>query len=208
MIPLLLALALAAAPDSNPRIHQFSALALDPTGAKVASVETSEVIGAVKDFHGVVVIRSVKDGAVLERIDPCTDCKYAGLAWSPTGEALAFVASDVKTHTASVKVAVGGAVHDVANIKGHVQTPRWSPGGERIAFLAVVGAHKEIGATQPGKAAVGEIGADTDEQRIMIALTKGWRKGRRGLPWRHLDLRIRLDPGRRGLRGHRRQGRW
>ena len=53
----LFALALAAAPakaapEPGPRIHQFSALALDPSGEKVASVETREVIGAVKVFHG------------------------------------------------------------------------------------------------------------------------------------------------------------
>ncbi len=165
------ALALQTAPATP--VHTYQGLVISPQGDKVASIDGVEAQPGHPAPHAAIVVRSVRTGAVVERIDPCAPCRYSGLAWSPSGEALAFVAADAKAGTAVVKVSAKGGAHDVATVKGLAQTPRWSPGGDRIAFLAVVGAHKSVGATQPGKALVGEIGSVVDEQRIMLALANG-----------------------------------
>jgi dipeptidyl aminopeptidase/acylaminoacyl peptidase len=150
-------------------MHAYAGLVITPQGDKVASVDGVESEG--RPSHAVVVVRSVKSGEVLQRIDPCPACRYAGLTWSPDGQSLAFVAS--RTGEALIEVVSKGATHEVTTVKGLAQTPRWSPGGDRLAFLAVVGAHKEVGATQAGVAQVGEIGSVVDEQRIHIVPAAG-----------------------------------
>ena len=162
------AAAFAAQAPAPAGLHQYQDVVISPQGDRVASVDAVEGAPGERPAHPAIVIRSVKTGEVLERIDPCQTCRYAGLAWSPNGEALAFVAADGKAGTAVIAVSAKGAVRTVTTVKGLAETPRWSPGGERIAYLAVVGAHKQVGATQAGVALVGEIGSVVDEQRITI----------------------------------------
>ncbi len=158
------------------QMHQYQGLALDPKGERIATVESSEALETSKDAHGAIIIRKASDGAVIARFDPCPSCKYAGLSWSPTGDALAFVASDHKAGTAELAVAQMGAVRTVRTVvklSGVAETPRWSPDGATIALLAIPGAHKEVGATQAGAAQVGEIGSIIDEKRIALVAAKG-----------------------------------
>lgn len=172
---LLAAAAVAAAPAV---IHTYSSVAISPAGDRVASIDGLQTAaGSDQRQHAEIVIRSATDGAVIARLDPCKTCRYAGLSWSPDGVQLAFVATDRKAGTAAIDVAATTgpvrATRTVTAVKGLAETPRWSPTGDRIAFLAVVGAHKEVGATQAGVAQVGEIGSVVDEQRIFIAPAAG-----------------------------------
>jgi dipeptidyl aminopeptidase/acylaminoacyl peptidase len=167
------AAALAAQAPAHSDLHQYRDLVISPQGDRVASVDGVEPPEGEHPAHALIVVRSVKTGAVLQRIDPCRVCSYAGLTWSPDGEALAFIAADDKSGTADVDVSARGAVRAVAAVRGLAETPRWSPGGDRIAYLAVVGAHKQVGATQAGVAQVGEIGSVVDEQRITIVPAAG-----------------------------------
>ena len=153
---------------------QYKALALSPDGSRVVSVDNLEdTDSAVPETHAAVVVRDARTGTVVTRLDPCPACSYAGSAWSPDGRRLAFVASDSGAGTAALIVAEGGAVRTVATVKGVAQTPRWSPDGRTIALLAVVGAHKAIGAVEAGRAQVGEIGEADDEQRIALVDAAG-----------------------------------
>ena len=153
-------------------VRQYQGVALSPAGDRIADVESVETADQTAPPHGTVVIHSA-GGAILAKYDPCADCRYAGLSFSPGGAAIAFVASNPKTSTATLQVIEGGKLSTVATLKGLMQTPRWSPDGQTIAVLAVVGAHKEVGATQAGKPLTGEIGADEDEQRIGIVPALG-----------------------------------
>ena len=160
------ALAMAAAPAT---LVQYKALALSPDGGRVASVDSLAAADtAVPDTHASVVVRDAASGTVVARYDPCATCGYAGSAWSPDGQRLAFVATDAKAGTADLIVATGTATRRVAVIHGVAETPRWSPDGKHLALLAVVGAHKAIGAVEAGRAQVGEIGEADDEQRIAV----------------------------------------
>lgn len=175
---LLAAVAIAAAPVPGSGVHTYQGVVISPQGDRVASVDGFQPFsGGDERQHAEIVIRSAKDGAVIARLDPCKTCRYAGLAWSPDGAELAFVATDRKAGTAAIDVAAtSGAARmtrTLTTVKGLAETPRWSPTGDRVAFLGVVGAHKEVGATQAGVAQVGEIGSVVDEQRIFISPAAG-----------------------------------
>ena len=192
------ATALAGAP-ATPAVHGYSGLTLSPAGDRVAAVEEAEPAArppaarnAAADAprasgdqpptaddrardrpHGVVTIRSARDGRVLQRLDPCTACGYAGLTFSPDGRELAFIASDTHKGTATLEAAQGAAVRTVAVVDGAAETPRWSPDGRMLAVLATPGARKAAGATQAGVPQVGEIGVSSDEQRLAVVPAAG-----------------------------------
>ena len=197
LIAAALATSMLAAPA--PRAHQFQAVALTPAGDRIATVELVEPAAqAAPDRHaganpphrsgqqapeaddkpadrphGVITLRSAQDGRVLQRLDPCPACGYAGLTFSPDGQGLAFVASDAEAGTAVLEVARGAKVRAVATVKGSASTPRWSPDGRTLALLATPGARKAAGATQAGVPQVGEIGVVSDEQRLGVVPAAG-----------------------------------
>jgi dipeptidyl aminopeptidase/acylaminoacyl peptidase len=177
MSALMMALALAASQTSTggppAQVHDYRDVLISPDGARIAAIETDDPFASEADPHPVVVIRNRTDGAIVATYDPCKSCFYAGLAWSPDGQALAFVSSNRKARTASLEVARGGAVASLLDFGGLVETPRWSPDGQTLAVLATDRPRKISGATQAGAPIVGEIGGATDEARIAILPAAG-----------------------------------
>jgi dipeptidyl aminopeptidase/acylaminoacyl peptidase len=166
-------LGLGAALGAEPAgVRQYQGVAIAPKGDRIASIDSTETADQTTLPHGKVVVRSA-DGAILATFDPCADCRYGGLSFSPDGAELAFVSTNRKTGSAEVDVVRDGKIRTLASVKGLAETPRWSPDGAFLAVLAVVGAHKEVGATQAGKPLTGEIGSDEDEQRIGVVPASG-----------------------------------
>lgn len=161
---------LISAPALAAPMHQFSDLALSPDGARTATVESDDPGGQAQEPHGVVTVRDAA-GKIIAHYDPCAQCRYSGLAWSPKGDALVFLAADDKAHQTFLFRA--GAAKPLTAIKGIANTPRFSPDGTRIAILATLGARKKTGAVEAAAAQVGEIGASNDEQRIAILPAAG-----------------------------------
>jgi dipeptidyl aminopeptidase/acylaminoacyl peptidase len=161
--------ALAAEPEG---MRQYRGVALSPAGDRIADMEVVEKAEQTVEPHGEIVLRSLA-GAVLAKYDTCADCRYSGMTFSPKGDAVAFIASNHKTSTATLEVIENGKTRTVTSVTGLLESPRWSPDGKTIAVLAVVGAHKEVGATQAGKPLTGEIGSDLDEQRIGVVSAAG-----------------------------------
>ncbi|MGN6848429.1 MAG: prolyl oligopeptidase family serine peptidase [Sphingomicrobium sp.] len=151
-------------------LHQYSSLALSPSGDRIASIESDAVADSTSRPHGRIVIRSALSGRVLSTLDPCATCDYSGLTFGPDGR-LAFVERD--KGTARLMLAGAGAPATLATINGIAQEPRFSPDGRRIALLVTIGARKQAGATQAGIRQVGEIGEKNDEQRIAIVPITG-----------------------------------
>ena len=165
---LLLALALAATPTPPAQVHEYHEVVISPKGDLIAAIEIDDLFQSEAEPHPVVVVRARADGAILARYDPCAKCFYSGAAWSPDGQALAFVSSDRTAKSATLQVVRAGRAQVALDFAGLLETPRWSPDGATLAVLATDRPRKMTGATQAGAAIVGEIGGATDEQRIAI----------------------------------------
>jgi dipeptidyl aminopeptidase/acylaminoacyl peptidase len=181
----LIAMALACAPLPAvlcaPRsVQEYKALALSPDGRRLALVDPGP--DAEANGHGSVVIRDADDGRILERFEPC-QCGFSGLAWSPDGTELAFLAADEKSQAVRLEVAnmAAHSTHDthdkhdtherlatLATINGLASTPRWAPGGSQMALLVTLDAKKKAGALEAAAPQVGEIGSAPDEQRLAV----------------------------------------
>jgi dipeptidyl aminopeptidase/acylaminoacyl peptidase len=173
---LALALAAGAQAQAPAVMRTFADVAISPTGDRIASVETDEPLGpSTTRARGPVVVRQARTGEIVATYDPCPACRYSGLAWSPRGEALAFVAFDPDKGRASLDVLRDGQVQVLASVDGVAQTPRFSPDGSLIALMATPGAHKESGAVEAGAQQVGDIAALTmaDEKRIGVVPVAG-----------------------------------
>ncbi|MFL5294889.1 MAG: S9 family peptidase [Phenylobacterium sp.] len=175
MAGLVLALALAAQSAATPpaQVRLYHDVTLGPQGDRIASVEADDPLDSEREPHETVVVRSRTTGEVIGRFDPCAACFYSGLAWSPDGAALAFVASNRKARTASLVTVRDGKAATALDFAGLLATPRWSPDGKTLAVLATDRPRKLTGATQAGAAIVGEIGHETDEQRIAVLPATG-----------------------------------
>ncbi len=167
---LVLSTALAAADPIVLREHD--ALSLSPTGDRVVDVEALDPGNLPEEAHGAVVVRAA-DGKSIAQFDPCKTCKYSDTAWSPNGNAFAFIAADSAAGRTTLYVVEKDAAREVTDIAGVGNTVRWSADGSRIALLVTPGAHKKTGAVEAGAALVGEIGASEDEQRIAIIAASG-----------------------------------
>ena len=147
------------------RDHQ--ALAVSPAGDRVLNVETLDPGNLSEEAHGTVVLRDAH-GKILAQHDPCSSCKYGDTAWSPRGDAFAFVAADFKAGKTTIYVVANDALRDLITIEGTANTLRFAPDGTRLALLVTLGAHKKTGAIEAGAPMVGEIGVSEDEQRIAV----------------------------------------
>jgi dipeptidyl aminopeptidase/acylaminoacyl peptidase len=151
-------------------LHDYSSLALSPTGDRIAAVESDSEPNSSKMPDESVVIRNAHTGAVLATIDPCTGCRYSGLAFAPDGRLLAIVKDG--SHTRLI-LSTGRQTSTLAEFPGIAQHPLFSPDGKTLSVLATFSARKEAGATQPGVRQIGEIGEQNDEQRISVVPLSG-----------------------------------
>jgi dipeptidyl aminopeptidase/acylaminoacyl peptidase len=161
----------ATAPTTPTSLARYAALAIDPSGKRIATVDSLHAAGAPSAGHGVVTIRDTTGKARPVGYDPCDVCRYDGLSWSPDGKALAFVASG--RGEATLYRLEAGTVTKVTSVKGLLATPRWSADGATLGFLATIDAAKETGATMPGVRQVGVIGEKNDSRRIATVPSTG-----------------------------------
>src|SRR6202451_2598228 len=159
-------------PSVSP-VHTFASLVIAPAGDRLASVENQQSLTSAEQLHGPVVIRAARDGHWLSTSEPCAACGDGGLAWSPDGKSLAFLAANGAAGTVEVLLARDGGVKTIAPLQGVGNTPRFSPDGRTLAMLATVAAKKKIGALEAGVEQVGDIGAAPDEQRIAVVPIAG-----------------------------------
>ena len=169
--------AMAAQPPGGPAgLHTFTGVSLSPAGDHVAAVEATEPFSPSRtSARGPLVVRLARTGEVVARYDPCPACRYANPAWSPRGDALAFIAYDRGQNRTTLELARGGRVSALARLEGVAETPRFSPDGAMLALMAIPGAHKQTGAVEAGAEQVGDIAvlSTADEKRIGVIPVAG-----------------------------------
>lgn len=170
----ILALAAALAVPAEPAPpHVYSGLALSPDGNRVAVLEADQRADATEEAHKLLLIRASATGAVLATLDPCPTCDYRNPVFAPDGQRLAFLGRDKKAGTTTLFVYNAGKIATRTVIKGVAEKPRFAPDGRSLALLEIVGAHKEVGATEAAAPQVGDIGESFDEQRIAVLSIDG-----------------------------------
>jgi dipeptidyl aminopeptidase/acylaminoacyl peptidase len=166
----------AAAPAER-QLHHFSDVRISPDGSRVVAIESTDPVVDGDRARSDVVIRRL-DGSAPETVAlPCAPdpaCEPSSPVWSADGKTLAFVLHAPKSTRRSILEtdARGTRVRKLLDYDGTLEGLRFSPAGE-LAVLATAGAHKEIGATQPGAPIVGVIGEASDEQRIAVVSPSG-----------------------------------
>jgi dipeptidyl aminopeptidase/acylaminoacyl peptidase len=162
-------LAVPATALAAPPLHDFTTVAIAPDGRHIASIETQDD-GSDRDAPASLLIRDLKGGAMTVPL-PCSagpNCKVESPTWSSSGE-LAFIVSRPDEEAAEIDAVgmKGTAVRRVLAFNGTLDRLRYGP-HDRLAVLATARAHKTVGRAQAGAALVGDIGSESDEQRIAV----------------------------------------
>jgi dipeptidyl aminopeptidase/acylaminoacyl peptidase len=143
--------------DSMPRQKRIGEVALSPDGAQVAYVAESklQVIPAA--------------GGDSRTVSVTGDLPLRDVSWSADGKRLAFIADlpgDVPSAQVWIAAADSGASAKLAELKGYVETPRFSPDGSKLAVLFIEGIPRIAGPLEPMTPLAGEIDEKTYEQRL------------------------------------------
>ncbi len=152
-------------------LHDFHTVAIAPDGRHIASIESDDVPDGSESPPRQLFIRTPGGGARQVML-PCRsgpDCLPSSPSWNRDGSRLAFVISSAGAASASIYVvgAGGNAPHRLARFAGALGTLRYGP-EDRLAVLATAHPHKKTGAVEAAAPMAGEIGTQTDEQRIAM----------------------------------------
>ena len=161
------------------RVVEFEDVALSPDGERVAWVEAAptpagpsgrlRILRLVARSGGTPVrITAARDGADHEEDEP---------VFSPDGKWLAFLSDAEQSGQPQLYVleVATGAVRKLTQASGHLERPRWSPDGKRLAVLYLEGAADALGPLGPSARETGVIGSVVREQRIALVPAEGGR---------------------------------
>lgn len=165
--PLSASATLAADAAANVAVRDYKAVALSPSGERIAALESVDTGVPGNRPHAIVVVRDAATGRIVREYDPCKACSYDRPSWSPDGRSVAFIGS------AAGKATLYVGTRRLAAVDGNANSARWSPDGTTLALLATIGARKDTGATAAGARLVGEIGSNDDAQRIATVPAAG-----------------------------------
>jgi acylaminoacyl-peptidase len=143
--------------DSTPHAKKIDQVALSPDGTQVAFIVSGQ-LAEVPVSGGPVRAIAVDGNLSLREV-----------AWSADSKHLAFIADlpgDVPAAQVWTAAAEGGVPVKHADLKGYVQTPRFSPDGSRLALLFIEGMPRAAGPLQPMTPLAGVVDQKIYEQRI------------------------------------------
>ncbi len=165
--------------DAFGKVHSFTEVTISPDGQHVIYGDTVTAKRDGADVEAAALwIANAKDGGDVHRLTACPGsvCDEHGAAWSPDGRQIAFVTEDKAGQTQiAVSDSDGRGAKAVTTAHGPVDTPRWSPAGDRLAFLYAEGAPRTPGPLNPLARDAGELSDTVYEQRLAIVSAGGGR---------------------------------
>jgi dipeptidyl aminopeptidase/acylaminoacyl peptidase len=153
-------------------VHRFLTVEVSPDGGSVATVEGDSPIGGYYPPLRELIVRRIRDGAVVRVALPCgrvPQCWPDSPAWAPDGKHLSFTLRTPagRARALYTVAADGGALTKLLDFNGTIHDLRYGADG-RLAMLATADAVKEVGATEAGAPVAGDLDATPLEQRIAI----------------------------------------
>ena len=149
--------------------HLFHAVAIAPDGRHVASIDSDDVPGGDDRPPRQLFIRTPDGSARAVRL-PCgsgADCVPSSPSWNRDGTRLAFVVTSARSAAIYAVGPDGGAPRLLTRFGGALGTLRYGP-DDALAVLATAHPHKKTGAVEAAAPLAGEVGRETDEQRIAV----------------------------------------
>lgn len=149
----------AAALDSLPSVMKIDQVAISPDGAQVAYI-----------VEGLLFVATLPDGTA-HSIAAGQKLAARDVAWSADGRHIAWLTDlteDAPTSELWTALPDGGGLVKLADLKGYVQTPRFSPDGSKLAFLYIENIPRVAGPLQPMTPLAGVVGDKIFEQRITV----------------------------------------
>lgn len=159
------------------RLVEIKQVALSPDASHVAWVEAAPTPAGPSGSLMRIRLAARQGGAPL-RITAATDGRdheEDAPVFSPDGTQLAFLSDAEQPGQPQLYVAeVGsGRVRKLTQASGHLEQPRWSPDGKRLAVLYLEGAADAVGPLGPSPRETGVIGSLVLEQRIALVPADG-----------------------------------
>lgn len=144
--------------DSMPHAKRIDQVALSPDGTQVAFISSGELT--------VIPVNGGSSHAIaVEGNLPLRD-----VTWSADSKRIEFIADlpgDAPAAQVWTAAADGTAPLKHAELKGYVESPRFSPDGSKLAFLFIEGMPRAAGPLQPMTPLAGVIDQKIYEQRIV-----------------------------------------
>jgi dipeptidyl aminopeptidase/acylaminoacyl peptidase len=152
--------------DELAAVRQFKEVAISPDGTRVAWVESRP-----PGDSAIFVLDWKSSSAKPRRItagDGKKDYAEHSLAWSTDNARLAFLSDHSKKTQLELYTAPasGGSARQLTKLTGYLADPRWSPDGQRIAFLYIENARHGGGPLEAIPVGTGVIEERIDHQRI------------------------------------------
>lgn len=141
--------------DELMSVKQFSAVDISPDAKRVAYARTG----------GGISMAGLPDGA------PHTIAgsgEQTSPRFSPDSRSLAYLQEGKDGQRQLYVVRGGGAPRKLTNVRGYIDSPRWSPDGRQIAIRYIEEARRVAGALAAMSRAVGVIEERIDEARIAV----------------------------------------
>ena len=156
---------------------QFHSVALSRDGKRVAWMEKVQTPDGPAADESILYVQDL-GGAQPRRITAGHDGKAHDedeAAFSPDGSSVAFLSDAAKKDQPQLYVADlrTGAVRQLTRVTGHLEHPRFSPDGRRLAVLFIEGAADERGPLMPASRQTGLVEPETREQRLALVAADG-----------------------------------
>ena len=165
----------AALADLN-RLVEIKRVAISPDGQRLAWVEAAPTPAGPSGRLKIIRLAERSGGAPVRiTAGRGPDHEEDEPVFSPDGERLAFLSDAEKDGQPQLYVAdvASGAVRRLTQVAGHLERPRWSPDGKRLAVLFMEGAADALGPLGPSPRETGVIGSVVVEQRIVLVRAEG-----------------------------------